>query len=60
VDRNTELLLLKAARTRQWEDEERASYDLETMTREFHERLYGPGAEAPAASPPDKTPAKES
>jgi len=52
MDRNTELLLLKAAQGRQWEDEERASYDLETMRKEFRQRLYPAAANAPASFPP--------
>ena len=41
MDPNTELLLQKAARAKNWEDEESASYDLDTLRAEFHKRLYG-------------------
>lgn len=51
MDENTELLLLKAAQTKQWEDEERASYDLETMRAEFRKRLYTADT---ATSPPER------
>jgi hypothetical protein len=46
MDPNTELLLQKAARVKNWEDEESASYDLETLRAEFHKRLYGSGQKA--------------
>jgi hypothetical protein len=41
MDPITELLLQKAARVKNWEDEESASYDLETLRAEFHKRLCG-------------------
>lgn len=41
MDPNTELLLQKAARVKNWEDEESAVYDLETLRAEFHRRLHG-------------------
>jgi hypothetical protein len=47
MDPNTDLLLQKAARARNWEDEEGASYDLETLRAEFHRRLYGEDQGAP-------------
>lgn len=54
MDENTELLL-KAAQARQWENEERSSYDLETMRKEFRDRLYaaqkGVAAPAPRETP---------
>jgi hypothetical protein len=40
MDRNTELLLQKIARAQNWEDEEKASYDLETLRQEFQKRLH--------------------
>jgi hypothetical protein len=41
VDENTRLLLQKANRGLDWEDEERANYDQETLRQKFRERLYG-------------------
>jgi len=35
------LLLSHLARKPQWEDEDRGSWDLETLRNEFQERLYG-------------------
>jgi hypothetical protein len=40
VDENTKLLLQKAGRALEWEDEERASYDQEALRQEFRRRLY--------------------
>lgn len=40
MENNAELLLQNAPKVRQWEHEERASYDLETLRAEFLERLY--------------------
>jgi hypothetical protein len=40
MDRNEELLLQKAARMQNWEDEEKASYDMATLREEFRQRLY--------------------
>jgi hypothetical protein len=39
MDEKTDLLLQKAAQAQQWEHEERASYDLETLREEFRRRL---------------------
>jgi hypothetical protein len=40
VDENTRLLLEKAGRPPEWEDEERATYDHEALRQEFRRRLY--------------------
>jgi hypothetical protein len=56
MDENTELLL-KAAQARQWENEERSSYDLETMRKEFCDRLYA-AKKGVAAPGPEKKPKK--
>jgi hypothetical protein len=40
VDEHTRLLLQKAGRTSEWEDEEQANYDLEILRQEFRKRLY--------------------
>jgi hypothetical protein len=48
MDEKTVLLLQKAAQAQQWEHEERASYDLETLREEFRRRL----------NPPEKTESK--
>jgi hypothetical protein len=39
MDKRTELLLELSKRILLWEHEERASYDLEDMRKEFEERL---------------------
>ena len=46
MDQNTELLLQKSARARNWEDEEKSTYDLETLREEFRNRLYGNNGES--------------
>ena len=48
MDPNTELLLAKAGQPPRWEDEEKATNDVEQLREEFRRRLYGNGsAEAP-------------
>jgi hypothetical protein len=44
MDRNTELLLAKAGQLTRWEDEEKATNDVEQLREEFRRRLYGGGA----------------
>jgi hypothetical protein len=51
MDERLELFLEKAARAKNWEDEESASYDLATLREEFHRRLYGTGQKAAAEEP---------
>jgi hypothetical protein len=41
MDRNTELLLVKATQLARWEDEEKATNDVEELREEFRRRLYG-------------------
>ena len=49
MDRNTELLLAKAVQLTRWEDEEKATNDVEQLREEFRHRLYGSGcAKTPA------------
>jgi len=55
MDDNTELLL-KTAQARQWENEERGSYDLETMRKEFRERLYPTENRTSRTSTEDRSP----
>jgi hypothetical protein len=43
MDPNTELLLAKAAQPIRWEDEEKATNDVEQLREEFRRRLYGNG-----------------
>ena len=43
MDRNMVLLLEKAARMTRWEDEEKATNDVEELREEFRRRLYGNG-----------------
>lgn len=40
MDRNTELLLAKAQEAARWEDQEKASNDLNILRAEFRRRLY--------------------
>jgi hypothetical protein len=47
MSQNEELLLQKSARVQNWEDEEKASYDLETLREEFRKRLYANEQTAP-------------
>jgi hypothetical protein len=57
MDRNEELVLQKAIRVQNWEDEERASYDMETLREEFRQRLYANEQKAPPTGengPPKK------
>jgi hypothetical protein len=41
MDRNTELLLATARQVTRWEDEEKATNDVEELREEFRRRLYG-------------------
>ncbi len=43
MDENTELLLATAGRTTRWEDEEKATNDVDQLREEFRRRLYGNG-----------------
>ncbi len=43
MDPNMELLLAKAAPPIRWEDEEKATNDVEQLREEFRRRLYGNG-----------------
>jgi hypothetical protein len=54
MDRNTELLLQKAIRAENWEDQEKASNDLQTLREEFRNRLYARGEDR---TPRPSTPA---
>jgi hypothetical protein len=51
VDENTKLLLQKAGRAPEWEDEERATYDQETLRQEFRKRLYAGDGNGTGAQP---------
>ena len=48
MDRNTELLLARAAQPLRWEDEDKATNDIEQLREEFRRRLYANGGEAQA------------
>lgn len=50
MDQNTELLLAKASGPIRWEDEEKATNDLELLREEFRRRLY-------SGTPPEPRPA---
>jgi hypothetical protein len=43
MDPNTDLLLAKAGQPPRWEDEEKATNDVEQLREEFRRRLYGSG-----------------
>jgi hypothetical protein len=43
MDQNLELLLANAAQPIRWENEEKATYDVEQLREEFRRRLYGNG-----------------
>ena len=40
MDKNTELILAQSGRPANWEDEEKATYDLDLLREEFRNRLY--------------------
>lgn len=40
MDQNTDLLLSRIAQPTRWEDEERATNDVEQLREEFRRRLY--------------------
>ena len=48
MDRNTELLLAKAGQATRWEDEEKATNNLDVLRDEFRRRLYVDGAQPPS------------
>jgi hypothetical protein len=54
VDEKTRLLLQKAGRAPEWEDEERATYDLETLRQEFRKRLYAGQGNGSEEQPPNE------
>jgi hypothetical protein len=43
MDRNTELLLAQSRQLTRWEDEEKATSDVEELREEFRRLLYGDG-----------------
>jgi hypothetical protein len=49
MDRNTELLLAQAGQLARWEDEEKATNDVEQLREEFRRQLYGSGCVKSAA-----------
>jgi hypothetical protein len=57
MDPNTELLLQKARRVHNWEDEDNSSNDLTVLREEFRKRLYlRPSDRSPRAEPLSTTP----
>jgi hypothetical protein len=40
MDQNTDLILVKAGQAANWEDEEKATNDLEVLREEYRRRLY--------------------
>jgi hypothetical protein len=56
MDQNAELLLARAAQTVRWEDEEKATNDVEQLREEFRRRLYANG-NAETAAPARNGPA---
>ena len=59
MDENTKLLLQKAGRAPEWEDEERATYDQETLRQEFRRRLYAGQADGNRENGGENQPEKE-
>ena len=55
MDQNTELLLSGAASSTRWEDEEKATNDVEQLREEFRRRLYGDTSTEATAEPVNGT-----
>lgn len=51
MDRNTELIMGKTGEPRRWEDEEKASYNIELLEAEFRKRLYARDEDRRAEKP---------
>jgi hypothetical protein len=47
MDQNTELILSRIAQPTRWEDEEKATNDVEQLRAEFRRRLYANGDSTP-------------
>ncbi len=47
MEQNAELLLARASQPVRWEDEEKATNDVEQLREEFRRRLYANGNAAP-------------
>ncbi len=47
MDQNTELFLSRIAQPTRWEDEEKATNDVEQLRAEFRRRLYAGGEGTP-------------
>ena len=47
MDQNTDLLLSRIAQPARWEDEEKATNDVEQLRAEFRRRLYADGDTTP-------------
>jgi hypothetical protein len=52
MDQNTKIILANAAKAENWEDQEKATDDVQTLIEEFNNRLYlrveaSPNGEAP-------------
>ena len=55
MDRNTELLLVKAGQLTRWEDEDKATNDVRELREEFRRRLYGDTSAETTAEPVNGT-----
>jgi len=55
MDRNTELLLVKAGQFTRWEDEDKATNDVRELREEFRRRLYGDSSTEATAEPVNGT-----
>jgi hypothetical protein len=51
MDRNIELLMAKSGEPRRWEDEEKASYNIDLLEAEFRKRLYARDEDRRAEQP---------
>jgi hypothetical protein len=49
MDQNTDLILSRIAQPTRWEDEEKATNDVEQLRADFRRRLYAGGDAAPPA-----------
>jgi hypothetical protein len=56
MDQNTELLLSRIAQPTRWEDEEKATNDVEQLRAEFRRRLYADADTTPPSDQNGSTP----
>jgi hypothetical protein len=49
MDKNSDLILTNAAKSENWEDQQKPTDDVQALQREFNERLYSRKAQQAAA-----------